>query len=116
MSEEQEELSPEILAFHQRRRQLEAEHGKPVMLCSTDALALASTSVLDLSGVKPNDLVAHIYRDAAAADAWLGSNSEMHGHPTLFRIGLPDGRVIGALDLRPAMKRAMEEIRAADPS
>jgi hypothetical protein len=83
-----------------------ARHGLPEQVGAADALALArDAGVLADLGVCPDDTWASIYRDDAAADAWLESNRAHHGHPALAKVPLPDGRVIGILDLRPAMER-----------
>jgi len=59
--------------------------------------------------VTADDVYASVYRDQAAADAWADANLVHNGHPTLAKVPLPDGRVIGILDLRPALRRARGE-------
>jgi len=93
-----------------RQAALTEEHGTPVRIAKADALGLA----LKAGGEHPerwppaDQVIAHIYRDPAAADAWLGSNLEHNGVPTLARFALPDGRVVGILDLRLALGTAKE--------
>jgi hypothetical protein len=83
-----------------------AQHGMPEQVSAADALALASAAGVPIDPTATaGDTWASIYRDHAVADAWLESNRVHHGHPTLAKVPLPDGRVIGILDLRPAMER-----------
>jgi hypothetical protein len=72
----------------------------------TLARALGTLAVPD---VPAGDTCAYIYRDGEAADAWLEFNLVHRGHPALAKVTLPDGRVVGILDLRPALGRAREE-------
>ena len=75
-----------------------------------DALALARAALVPVDPTAAaDDIYASIYRDEAAADAWLASNLEHNGYPALARVPLPDGRVVGILDLRTGMKHAKEE-------
>ena len=110
----------EIGGHGERQARLAAQHGMPEHISNADALAMARTAltgkaepdsaVYRLAGVTADDWIfASIYRDAAAADAWLESNLEHYGHPALARVPLPDGRVVGILDLRPALERARRE-------
>jgi hypothetical protein len=94
-----------------RQARLIGQHGMPEPISNADALALARTAHVAISPYVTADdwIFASIYRDEAAADAWLESNLEHYGHPTLARVPLPDGRVVGILDLRPSLKRAKEE-------
>ncbi len=102
-----------------RQARLIEQHGMPEAISAADALALARTAltgkaepdsaVYRLAGVKAGDIHASIYRDPAAADAWLESNLIYYGHPALARVPLPDGRVAGILDLRPSLKRLEDE-------
>jgi len=73
-------------------------------------MALAQDALIPVDGaVAADDTYASIYRDDAAAEAWMDSNMENHGYPTLARVTLPDGRVVGILDLRPALDRARRD-------
>ena len=92
-----------------RRDRLIEQHGVPERIDLDAALGMIGRP----AGVTPDDVWASIYRDAAAADAWLGSNLEHHGHPTLGRHQLPDGRVVGVLDLRPQLAAVRAANRAA---
>jgi hypothetical protein len=83
-----------------RRNALIGQHGLPEHILSSEALKLARVEVTD-----PSDFYASIYRDKAAADAWMGSTLEHEGHPALARVDLPDGRVVGIYDLRPALTK-----------
>jgi len=83
-----------------RRNALAALHGIPEVIDPTDALELAGITV-----VTADEVYASVYRDAAAADAWMGANLTQYGHPALARVPLADGRVIGILDLRPALRK-----------
>ena len=107
----EEARRPERAERGARRARLTETYGKPEHIGESDALALAmAAGALPIfPAVDPDDVVAHIYRDEAAADGWLDSNRLNHGHPTLAKVPLGDGRVIGILDLRPAVKRAQEE-------
>lgn len=89
-----------------RRAALAAAHGMPEALAASDALALARTARVPVSAdVTADDVFASIYRDEPAADAWLQSNRVHNGHPTLATVPLPDGRVVGILDLRPSLAK-----------
>jgi hypothetical protein len=105
----------EIEAHDARRARLTEEHGKPEHISNADALALALTALVPVEvGVTADDWIyASIYRDAAAADAWLESNLRYHGHPALARVPLPDGRVAGILDLRHELERADKKARTS---
>ena len=92
----------------ERRAELIKHHGQPDVIAADTALGLARDEGL-ADGVTPDQVHAAIYRDKAASDAWLESNRVHHGHPALARFELPDGRVVGILDLRPALARAAEE-------
>lgn len=105
---------------HARWARLVEQHGMPERISNADALALARTALIGkaepdsavyrLAGVTADDWIhASIYRDEAAADAWLESNLAYHGHPALARAPLPDGRVVGILDLRAELERARRE-------
>jgi hypothetical protein len=83
-----------------RQAQLIEQHGTPEHIGRQSALVIAR-----VTGVNPDETYAHVYRDEAAADAWLGANWDNYGHPTLARVALPDGRVLGILDLRPALAK-----------
>lgn len=98
--------TPESTA--QRRERLTAEHGKPEYIDPVDALSYASYRGLPHPEVTAAEVYAFIYRDMAAAEAWGEANLTQHGHPTLARVPLDDGRVIGIIDLRPALKRMRE--------
>lgn len=100
----------EIAAQEARQAQLAAEHGMPEHISSADALALARTALVPVdASVTANDIYASIYRDDTAADAWMESNRIHHGHPALAKVPLPDGRMVGILDLRPALAKLREE-------
>jgi hypothetical protein len=93
-----------------RRSRLAGQHGTPETISASDALAIAMTALATVDPtVTADDVYASVYRDQAAADAWADANLTHNGHPTLARVPLPDGRVIGILDLRPALRRAREE-------
>jgi hypothetical protein len=103
-------MTAEGEAHAERRARLIEQHGMPEHISGSDALALARTSQVHVDpAATADDVHANIYRDAAAADAWLESNLTHHGHPALARVPLPDGRVVGILDLRPALERAKGE-------
>jgi hypothetical protein len=106
----------EIAEHHARRERLASQYGMPEPIRASTALALArNASALTVveaatsAYVNADDVHASIYRDDAAADAWLESNLVHNGHPVLAKVPLPDGRVVGIMDLRPALKRAREE-------
>lgn len=87
-----------------------AAYGEPEHISGANALALAAAALTSVDpAVTLDDIVAHIYRDNTAADGWLDSNRLNHGHPTLAKVPLPDGRVLGILDLRPALQRYTTE-------
>ena len=93
-----------------RQERLIAGYGTPESISVSDALALAAAAQVPVAaGVTADDVWASIYRDTAAADAWLNANLVHHGHPELARVPLPDGRVVGILDLRPSLERARRE-------
>ncbi len=107
---EREARLAEIAERHARRDRLAAQHGMPEHVSASDALALARTALVPVDpAVTADDVYASIYRDEAAADAWAESDLTHHGHPTLAKVPLPDGRVAGILDLRPAMERIRRE-------
>jgi hypothetical protein len=96
----------EIAESKARRAALTAEHGKPEHVAGSDALALARTAGIPVDPrVTAGDVFAAVYRDEAAADAWAESNLTHYGHPQLAKVPLPDGRVVGILDLRPALEK-----------
>jgi hypothetical protein len=100
----------EIAAHRERRDRLTAEHGQPVAFPASDALALAMTALIPVDpAVTADDIYASVYRDEEAADAWLESNLTHYGHPALAKVPLPDGRFVGILDLRPALRREAAE-------
>lgn len=100
----------EIAEGKARRAALTMEHGKPGHLSPSDALALAKTAGVPVDPrVTADDVFAGVYRDEAAADAWAESNRVHYGHPSLAKVPLPDGRVVGILDLRPALERSRNE-------
>ena len=97
-----------------RRMQLEKDFSQPERISNADALAAAATAHVPPKGgglyPDPDDwIVAHIYRDNVAADGWLASNTEHHGHTELLRVPLPDGRVILIMDLRESYRKAVAE-------
>lgn len=78
------------------------------------ALALArALGILKGADVAGDDTCAYIYRDGEAADAWLNFNLVHRSHPALAKMPLPDGRVIGILDLRPALERGRQMAKEA---
>lgn len=88
-----------------RRASLAERYGTPEHITALQALDLARITHADISPyVTAGEVWASIYVDDAAADAWLEANLVHHGHPTLARVRLEGGRVLGILDLRPAMK------------
>jgi hypothetical protein len=100
------------LITEQKARQaaLIGEHGMPEAISGADALAQAAAArVFTDPAVTADVIYASIYRDGAAASAWLESNRDNFGHPALAKVPLSDGRVIGVIDLRPALQRAREE-------
>jgi hypothetical protein len=100
----------EIAERDVRRARLTEQHGMPEHISASDALALARTALIPVEiGVVTDDIYASIYRDEAAAQAWLESNLIHNGHPTLARVPLPDGRVVGIMDMRPALARMRKE-------
>lgn len=102
----------EIEDHDARRARLIEQHGEPEHISASDALALARTALVPVEvGVTADDIWASIYRDDAAAAAWLESNRVHHGHPALAKVPLPDGRVVGILDLRPELERVRREAR-----
>lgn len=84
-----------------RTARLTALYGKPEHMNEAEAIALAALG----ADVTPGDVYASVYRDGEAADAFAASNLAHHGHPTLAKVQLPDGRVVGILDLRPSLER-----------
>jgi hypothetical protein len=96
-----------------RRERMTAQYGAPEQIDVADALALARTAAVPVDPALTADdwLYASVYRDDEAAGAWLESNRAHHGHPTLAKVPLPDGRVVGILDLRPDMERQSAERR-----
>ena len=108
--EGREDRLAEIEAHLARRADLLEHHGLPEPIAAASALAMARQSLVPVEvGVTADDTYSSIYRDEAAADAWLDSNLENRGYPTLARFPLPDGRVVGILDLRPALDRARRD-------
>jgi len=109
--EGREERLAEIEAHLARRADLLEHHGLPEPIDRYRAMALAQDALTPVDpGVAADDTYSSIYRDGAAADAWLDSNLENNGYPTLARVPLPDGRVVGILDLRSAMGRARRDV------
>jgi hypothetical protein len=104
-------MTGDPLAGHDARRdRLIEQYGMPERIAASDALALARTALVPVDlAATADDVYASIYRDDAAADGWLASNLEHYGHPALAKVPLPDGRVVGILDLRPSLKRMKEE-------
>lgn len=107
---EREARLAEIADRKARQARLAGQYGMPETISGADALALARTALVPVDpGVTADDIHASIYRDDTAADAWAESNRVHNGHPTLAKVPLPDGRVVGILDLRPALERARRE-------
>ena len=95
-----------------RAARLTAEHGTPEHISASGALALAEAARVAVDpSVTADDIYASVYLDDAAAGAWGESNRVHNGIPTLATVPLPDGRVVGILDLRPALERARERGR-----
>jgi hypothetical protein len=86
-----------------------AVYGVPRRVPGPDALALVGRR----GDVHPRDVMAHLYRDQAAADGWLGANLARFGHPQLGTAPAGDG-VVGVLDLRPELDR--HGVAATDPA
>jgi len=100
----------ELDAILAHRADLRERHGLPEPIAASRALALAWASDVAVDpAVTAGDVYGGIYRDMPAAEAWLDSDLENHGYPTLARVTLPDGRVVGILDLRPALDRARRD-------
>lgn len=110
---DREQRQAEIAAHRERQQRLAAEHGMPEPIKAADALdkARAVRKARDRISpyVRADDIYASIYRDEAAADAWMEANRVHHGHPALTKVPLPDGRVIGILDMRPSLRRLCEQ-------
>lgn len=105
----------EYEAHTARRDALIRDHGMPKPIAGDDALMLARDRTAGISPcVRAAEVYASIYRDQAAADAWLASNLEHHGHPAIGTVLMDDGRVIGILDLRPALARSAGLIKAEE--
>jgi hypothetical protein len=93
-----------------RRVRLTDRYGTPESISGSDALAMAMTALIPVDPtVTADDIWAAVYRDDTAADGWAEANLTYNGHPTLAKVPLPDGRVVGILDLRPALQCAREE-------
>lgn len=110
--EDLEVIRAEMAAAKIRRAVLAGEHGgMPKSITPSDALAAANATHVPVDQTATaDDVYAFIYRNKAAADAWGESNLTYNKVPTLAQVPLPDGRVIGILDLRPALKRFREEL------
>lgn len=107
---EEEARLAEIAEHKARVARLAARYGTPEYVDAADALALAVTALVPVDpDVTAGDVYASAYRDDAAADAYLESNRVHNGHPALAKVPMPDGRVVGILDLRPALERARRE-------
>ena len=101
----------EIDQHQARRADLREHYGVPEPFAASAALELARRSLVPVAaGVTAGVVYAGIFRDDMAAEAWLDSDLENHGYPTLARFPLPDGRVVGILDLRPALERARRDV------
>jgi hypothetical protein len=99
-----------LLEQKERRVRLEDRYGHPEQIAASDALASAMTALIPVDpAVTANDVCAFVYRDDEAADGWAESNRVHNGVPALAKVPLADGRVVGILDLRPAMQHAREE-------
>jgi hypothetical protein len=108
---ELETVRAEMAEQKARTARLTGQYGKPGSMPPSDALALARNALVPVDPTATaDDIWASVYRDDAAADGWLESNRVHHGHPTLAKVPLPDGRVVGILDLRPEMKKDHERI------
>lgn len=106
---ELETVRSEMAEQKARTERLNGRYGKPESIAPSDALALAMTALVHVDPTATaDDVYAFIYRDDAAADGWLESNRVHHGHPALAKVPLPDGRVVGILDLRPEMRKSQE--------
>src|SRR5205807_9953271 len=90
------------LSHGERRAMLAARHGLPAPADPGDALRLIGAR----AQVHPRDVVAFVYRDDAAADAYAASNADHYGLPLLGRAApAAGGGVVGVLDLRPELTR-----------
>jgi hypothetical protein len=83
------------LTHGERRAVLTAAHGLPRRADPGGALRVLGKRDL----VHPRDVIAFVYRDQAAAEAWAASNVAHYGHPSLGLTPV-DGGVLGVLDLR----------------
>lgn len=93
----------------ERRAALVAAYGCPVRVPGGHALRILDAR----SRVHPRDVVAFLYRDRAAAEAWAAANAEHYGHPSLG-ITPAEGGVLGVVDLRPDLAR--HGVPATDPA
>ena len=84
------------------RGEMTARYGTPEQAGDRVALALARTVGVPLDPALAEDgwLYAGIYRDEAAANAWMESNRARHGYQVLAKVPQADGRVVGIYDLR----------------
>lgn len=113
---EREAQQAQMAAHKARRARLIRQHGEPEGISAEEALGLARAARGDGGpDVAAVDVYASVYRDEAAAAAWAKSNLIHHGHPTLAAVPLPDGRVAGILDLRPALGLAGREAPGGEP-
>lgn len=83
-----------------RRAQMYATYGIPK---TTDAAS--ALEALGITDATPDHVVAFIYRDQEAADAYAVANLEHHGLPSLGTYDLATGGVVGVVDLRPELAR-----------
>lgn len=98
------------LSHAERRARLTEQHGQPRRHDHAGALRLLGQR----GQVHPRDVVAHLYRDQDAAQAWLGSNAAHYGHPPLGAVTVEGLGVVGVIDLRPSL--AAHGVAATDPA
>ena len=100
------------LDHEQRRARLIEQHGQPARFHGGAALLLLGRR----DQVHPRDVIASLYRDQAAADAWAASNWDHFRHPTLGTALVEGAGVVGVLDLRPMlMEHGCESTDPARP-
>ena len=80
-------------------------YGQPEVFDTAEALRLLA---LD-EAIHPHDAIACTYPSQEAADAFDATNQVVHGHPPTLHLTLADGRVLGLIDLRPALARFGQE-------
>ena len=101
-----------------RRERLTAEHGKPVHIDAADALALFATGGQHTRGVyrSVRRSPARTYTPASTGTRQQPTRGcsptwSTTATPNWHASPLPDGRIVGILDLRPALEKARREAR-----